>query len=82
MITREKIVNFLITKECTNDFALEIISEYINTTKYKDKVSELIQLILQNPQLIQVALQKSIKELINKYEIITINLDDNPITYC
>lgn len=81
-MTKEKIIDFLISHECTNDFALEVISEYINTTKYKDKSYELIQLILQNPQLIQVALQKSIKYLISKYNIITITKNNKTITYC
>lgn len=81
-MTKEKIIDFLISHECTNDFALEVISEYINTTKHKDKSSELIQLILQNPQLIQVALQKSIKYLISKYNIITITKNNKTITYC
>lgn len=81
MINKKDLINFLNTNKCSQEFALEIISEYIKTTKYKDKLNALINLIISNPQLLNMALMISSKKLIEKYEICSLIKEDKVILY-
>ena len=81
MINKKDLINLLNTNSCSQEFALEIISEYIKTTKYKDKLKGLLKLIISDPQLLNVALNVSSKKLVEEYGICSLINGNKVILY-
>lgn len=80
-MNKENLIKFLNTKSCSTEFASAIISEYINTTKYKDKCSKIVELILTQPMLLQPAIKISSDYFIKELGICSLSKDGKIILY-
>ena len=81
-LNREDIIKSLNTKSFNKNFCIEMLKEYCkDTNKDEEDVVKLIEIINNIPQLLNQAVNSIIPHFINKYEIYSIEKNNNILIF-
>lgn len=81
-LNREDIIKSLNTKSFNKNFCIEMLKEYCKDTNKDEKdIVKLIEIINNIPQLLNQAVNSIIPHFINKYEIYSIEKNNNILIF-
>lgn len=81
-MTREEVVNFLNTKQCTQQLAMDIVIEYAQTLRPQKDCDKLYVFLTQNPEFLNIAVTNSKEFIQRKYGISRIDSIKTGATIC